>query len=155
MQKMWEARGIGAEDAKKLTKLLSKSQRAFVDTLIDEQTEEEALMKTADEGKSSIKHGIFTFISFLLLGFTPLFSYSIYVAVESHHTANSLGAGLSLGGSLLLSLIVLMTLGVLKAQILQKSVARTTVITICFTVVSAVVGFFIGFALENTYGIRS
>lgn len=149
MRKMWESKGLDESQAKELTNLLSKNQQAFVDTMVEDERFE--LKETKDEGRNPLKHALYTFIAFLLLGFTPILAYCLYVVIETNHKAGSLGANITFGVSLGLTVIVLALMGAMKAKVLKKPVLSTLVITISFALLSGSVSFFIGYALQWVY----
>jgi len=149
MRKMWESKGLDESQAKELTNLLSKSQQAFVDTMVEDERFE--LKETTDEGRNPIKHALYTFVAFLLLGFTPMLCYCLYVVIEANHKAGSEGANITFGVSLGLTIIVLTLMGAMKARVLKKQISSTVVITIAFALLSGSVAFFVGYGLQWVY----
>jgi len=104
-----------------------------------------------DEGKFPIKHAIYSFFSFILIGFLPLLVYCIYVISTTDHKAGSLGANITFGVSSLVTLVSLILMGAMRARVSRRQMITTTLISVCFCLFCGCVAFFVGFGLEKAY----
>eukprot|EP01130_Rhizamoeba_saxonica_P016890 TRINITY_DN78_c0_g1_i1.p1 TRINITY_DN78_c0_g1~~TRINITY_DN78_c0_g1_i1.p1 ORF type:complete len:284 (-),score=63.19 TRINITY_DN78_c0_g1_i1:99-950(-) len=71
MVELFRDRGLSKRDAKKVINILSTNKEHFIDLMMVE----ELGMMSPDPDESPAKHGVVTFLSFVVFGLVPLLSY--------------------------------------------------------------------------------
>jgi len=105
MEEIYMAKGMGEDDAKKMSEILSRNKKAWVDVMMVEE------LGIIEEPEDPLKNGLITFFSFFICGVLPLLPFI-------HGMSNREGGlGSLFIVSVLLAGIVLYIIGAVKSKI--------------------------------------
>ena len=134
MVELYTAKGISAEDARKVVDLLSKNKEAWVDIMMIE----ELGIVTSDE--SPMKNALVTFFSFGLFGLVPLLAYVAVELMPFMRVNTFMVASFATG-------ITLFLLGALKVQVTGRSWVRSGAEMLLVGGIAATAAYWIGVLL--------
>lgn len=137
MIEIYEERGYSPEDARTLVSIYSKDTKRFVDVMM---VEELGILVDLDDEWGPLKQGVVMFCSFVFFGVFPLIVYMFGhgQGIDSVFYAACAVTGLGL-----------MILGAAKGMLTSSPVPRTALIMLFNGVVSGVVSFGIGQAINT------
>jgi len=136
MIEVYEKHGFSTNDAKKMTKLLTKNKKFWIKTMMHEE------LGIIKENISPSKHGFVTFISFLIFGFIPLSLYVISaifsIPISNGFLLTSVFAG-----------IAMFILGSAKTKFTGKNLIRSGLETLIVGSLAAGAAYYIGVLLSS------
>lgn len=137
MVEIYEKRGYSSEDARTLVSIISKDTKLFVDVMM---VEELGILVDLDDKWEPLKQGLVMFFSFVVFGIFPLVAYMFGHGQGIDHVFYAACAVTGLG---------LMLLGAAKGLLTSSSVPITALIMLFNGVVSGLVSFGIGQAINT------
>ena len=137
MVMLFEREGLAREDAQIITEKLTKSPKAFFNTMVQKE-----LGIEPEPSGSATNDAIFVGISYLLAAIIPIFPYFFYPS----KTAVLL--------SIILTLFSLFGIGLLKAKFAKLSYLRSGLEVMAIGALSGIGGYFLGNLLPHILGIE-
>lgn len=135
IKQQYQEQGMSKGDAEKMAQVLSNNKHCFVETFLKDR----GMVKS---NGSSVRKGLYTFVSFIFFGFTPLFTYlmapySEFIAQHRFETACIL-TGATLFG-----------LGVAKVKVTKKFWLKSGLEMLGIGGFSAMAAYLVGHVLSN------
>lgn len=139
MVEIYQEKGIPEEDAQSIVEIMSKHRDAFIDIMM---VEELGILQSDD---SPVKNGIITFLSFVIFGFIPLFSYVVAAVLPFIEITPSV----SFAMAIVLTGATLFGLGAAKVYVTGKHWIRSGVEMLVVGGLAASAAYVIGFLLNG------
>ncbi len=139
IREIYADKGFEGELLEKVVDTITANKDRWVDVMMKEELE------MSEESRSPIKMAATTFISFLILGFIPLFIYILDYFVPLGENIN-----LFLVSSTLTTL-VFMGIGFLKSYVTQTNHLRGILETLLLGGIAAILAYFVGDILEQLF----
>ena len=111
MIEIYQEKGVSEEDAIRVVEILSKYDKAWIDVMMVEE------LGIIESDESPLKNAFATFLSFIIFGFIPLFSYILSMLI-SFLASNSIYSFII---ACVLTGLTLFTLGALKVRVTGKN----------------------------------
>lgn len=131
VREAYAAKGFSGDDLDRVTAVLTRDPQIWADTMM----REEHGMSEADEG-SSMVHGLFTFVGFLVFGFVPLIPYVFGFS------------GDRFGLAIIATGIALLLLGVTRSYVTRQRLIRGIVEILVLGTITATIAYGVGVLLE-------
>lgn len=135
IREIYQQKGFEGELLEQVVNKITEDKDVWVDTMMKEELE------MVLEDKSPFYIGLWTFISFLLVGLIPLLIYLI-------DFLNPLNTNIFLVSCILTSLAFII-IGILKSIVTTTSMIRSVVETLGLGAIAAVLAYFVGDILEK------
>ncbi|HKC14447.1 MAG TPA: VIT1/CCC1 transporter family protein, partial [Patescibacteria group bacterium] len=129
--------GLSEESAKEVVKILGRSQKAFLNTMIQKE-----LGLEPNPPGTPTKDAVFMGFSYLLSAIIPLFPYFFFTGIQA--IIFSIGA----------TLIALFLIGVAKGKVASLPYFKSGVQVLLVGAGSGIGGYFIGILLPHLLGIK-
>ena len=139
IREIYADKGFEGELLEKVVDTITANKDRWVDVMMKEELE------MSEESRSPIKMAATTFISFLILGFIPLFIYILDYFVPLGENIN-----LFLVSSTLTTLVFL-GIGFLKSYVTQTNHLRGILETLLLGGIAAILAYFVGDILEQLF----
>lgn len=131
MIEIYRKKGLNNKDSRAIVEILKRNKDFWIDTMMNDELE---LSKSSESPK---KNAIFTFISFLIFGFVPLF---LYVIGSIFNFSISRGF---MWTSILTS-VAMFSLGSLKTKVTGKNWVKSGIETLLIGGAAATAAYFVG-----------
>lgn len=139
IREIYADKGFEGELLEKVVETITANKDRWVDVMMKEELE------MSEESRSPIKMAGTTFVSFVILGFIPLFIYILDYFVPISQNLN-----LFLVSSILTTL-VFMAIGFLKSYVTQTNHIRGILETLLLGGIAAILAYFVGDILEQLF----
>uniref|UniRef100_A0A0C9RJ72 TSA: Wollemia nobilis Ref_Wollemi_Transcript_14993_1042 transcribed RNA sequence n=1 Tax=Wollemia nobilis TaxID=56998 RepID=A0A0C9RJ72_9CONI len=135
----YESLGMDHQDAQTVVEIFSKYKNIMVDQKMG--------TLAGGEGETPWKHGVVTFVSFLVFGCTPLLSFLILIPFTRNPSVK-------FGGACLLAALALILLGLAKAKIAGHKYLTSGLMALLNGGFAAAAAYSIGWTLRNVVGLQ-
>lgn len=136
MLEIYRKRGLNKKDSKALVNILKRNKKFWIDTMMNDE------LGLSKEDGSPVKHGLVTFVSFLIFGFIPLALFVIgalfEVKISNPFLITSVLAGLAM-----------FSLGAAKTKMTGKNWLRSGVEMLVIGGLAATAAYFVGELISN------
>lgn len=136
MMEIYKKKGVSKKDSKSIVNIFSKNKKLWIETMMHEEL---GLIKTLG---SPIRHGLNTFLFFILFGFIPLLLYVVSaisnLQIQKEFLITCLLAGFSM-----------FILGSIKSKITGKHWVESGIETLIIGSIAASAAYFIGHLLSK------
>jgi VIT1/CCC1 family predicted Fe2+/Mn2+ transporter len=136
---IYQNKGLSQEDAATLVKLISKTQKPWVDIMMVEE------LGIVETNESPRNNAAVTFVSFAAFGAIPILTY-VLALLEPGWTSQT---GIPFIWTCIFTAITLFVLGAAKTKVTGKSALRSGLETLIVGGIAASVAFLIGFTLNG------
>ncbi len=109
---LFHDKGMSKEDARKIAAILENNKKAWIDTMMIQE------LGFPDDKESALKNGGITFLSFIIFGIIPLFSYILALLVPTIGRESTTLFVLAI----FLTAVTLFILGALKTRITKRNI---------------------------------
>jgi VIT1/CCC1 family predicted Fe2+/Mn2+ transporter len=138
IREIYQEKGFEGKLLEQVVDVITSDKDRWVDVMMKEE------LGMMENSKSPFKIGLITFVSFLLLGFIPLFVY----------VADFIFEGFTTNGNLLLwssslTLFSFAAIGYLKGVVNQKNKFHSVLSTLLMGLFAALVAYYVGDVLEK------
>eukprot|EP01087_Luapelamoeba_hula_P010315 TRINITY_DN2728_c0_g1_i1.p1 TRINITY_DN2728_c0_g1~~TRINITY_DN2728_c0_g1_i1.p1 ORF type:complete len:281 (+),score=54.94 TRINITY_DN2728_c0_g1_i1:31-843(+) len=137
MVELYQEKGLPAEDAQRVVDIISRHKEFFIDVMM---VQELGIMFDPEE--SPFKHGLVTFLSFIVFGFVPLAVYLVLVFFDEVNDHSGFDLTFTLAG--IMSALCLFLLGVLKSKFTSQKWWLSGLIVLFYGGAAALAAFGIG-----------
>ena len=137
IREIYEAKGFEGDLLEQIVAKITEDKDRWVDVMMKEELE------MSEETKSPVAMGAVTFFSFQLFGLIPLMAYVVDYAVGLETNLFTLSS--------LLTALIFMLIGLLKATVTQTKVLRSIVETVFLGGAAAVLAYYVGNVLEQLF----
>lgn len=108
LKELYMSKGMAEEDAVRIVDIISKNRETWVDIMMVEE------LGIVEEEESPLKNAVVTFLSFIVFGFIPIFTYVLSKLIPNI-AINTFTL------SCILTSLTLFTLGALKVKVTEKN----------------------------------
>jgi len=140
MEELYKAKGMTEDDARQMTKILSRNKEAWVNVMMVEE------LGIMDENEDPVKNGLVTFFSFVIFGIFPLLPFLIGLAFSdvNPHTLFWYALGVTA--------IILFALGAIKTKVTGVNPFKSGAETLIIGSIASGVAYLIGWLLKPLTG---
>lgn len=136
LEKYYTKKHYSKADAEKIVLTLGKHKRVLAETALDEE------FHLSRVDSSPFKTGFLTFLSFVVFGFIPLFSYIVSVLLpEFQFDSFIVATGLTMG--------TIFGLGMFKAVVSDKQLVKSGIQVVILGGIAAIIAFYVGSKLSH------
>ncbi len=139
IRQIYRAKGFEGELLEKIVEVITSDKERWVDVMMKEELE------MAPPSRSPLSTAITTFLSFVFVGFVPLFVYVLYYLIPIERSAlfpiSSIVTAAAFAG-----------IGLLKGYVTQTPKLRSSLETLALGGIAAIVAYYVGVVLEGIIG---
>jgi VIT1/CCC1 family predicted Fe2+/Mn2+ transporter len=119
----------------------------YKDIMVDEKMVAQKGMLPPDKADKPWKHGLVTFVAFLVFGSAPLLSFIVLIPFTQNDNVKFVGA-------CILSALALALLGIAKAKIAGQNYSLSMAMTLLNGAIAAAAAYTLGSVLTNLAGLE-
>jgi len=136
MEELYKAKGMTEDDAREMTKILSRNKEAWVNVMMVEE------LGIMEENEDPVKNGMVTFFSFVFFGIFPLLPFLIGLAFSDPNPHTLFWFALAV------TAIILFVLGAVKTKVTGVNPFKSGIETLVIGAIAAGVAYLIGWLLK-------
>ncbi|KAC2323222.1 hypothetical protein FH972_027169 [Carpinus fangiana] len=141
--RQYQALGMDINDATMVVNIFAK----YKDIMVDEKMVAQKGMLPPDEADKPWKHGLVTFVTFIVFGSAPLLSFIVLIPFTHNDTVKFVGA-------CVLSALALALLGIAKAKIAGQNYTLSVAVTLFNGAIAAAAAYTLGSVLTKVAGLE-